>query len=126
MKALIVDDSSFIMLICRQTLEKAGIEVVGEAYDGLEAIEKASKLKPDLVILDIALPKKNGFEVSQYIHDILPETHILAISAIEEDWVKKKVLEAGCFNFLAKPFETSELINILNFLKSSKKELKYG
>ncbi|NQZ18259.1 MAG: response regulator [Bdellovibrionales bacterium] len=54
MKVLIVDDSSFITLFCRQALLKEGYEVVGEAYDGEEAVEKAFQLKPHLVLMDIA------------------------------------------------------------------------
>lgn len=126
MKILIVDDSSFMTLICKQTLEKAGFEVVGEAYDGLEAVEKAQKLTPDLVIMDIALPKKNGFEATQLILESAPGTKVLAISAVEEEWVREKALKAGCSDFLAKPFETTHLLEIINGLKNNVGELKYG
>lgn len=126
MKVLIVDDSSFIILVCKQTLEKSGYEVVGEAYDGLEAVEKAQELKPDLIIMDIALPKKNGFEATEIILDFLPKTKILAVSAIDEEWVKEKAIQAGCFDFLAKPFETVQLLDAVERSKKSVGDLKYG
>lgn len=126
MKVLIVDDSSFIGLVCTQALVKAGHEVVGEAYDGLDGVAKAEQLKPDLVIMDIALPKKNGIEATKMILELLPKTAILGISAIDEDWVKEKALRAGCFDFLVKPFETKQLIEYINRIKIEDGELKYG
>lgn len=126
MKILIVDDSSFIILICRQALEKSGFQVVGEAYDGFDAIEKAQALQPDVIIMDIALPGKNGFEATQIIHEFLPKTKVLAISALDEDWIREKAIQAGCVDFLEKPFEAVELIDRIEKLKDSFGELKYG
>jgi two-component system chemotaxis response regulator CheY len=126
MKIMIVDDSSFIILFCRQALEKSGFDVVGEAYDGIEAIEKAQELTPDVVIMDIALPKKNGFEATESILEQNPNTKILAISALDEDWIREKALKAGCFDFLAKPFEATQLINQMENLAGESEGLKYG
>ena len=126
MKVLIVDDSSFIVLVCRQALEKSGYQVVGEAYDGFEAIGKAQELKPDLIIMDIAMPKKNGFEATKIIQEFLPKTKVLAISAIDEDWIKEKAIQAGCFDFLAKPFETIQLLDVVARAKDLAEDLKYG
>lgn len=126
MKVMIVDDSSFIILVCRQALEKSGYEVVGEAYDGVSAVEIAEKTQPDFVIMDIALPRKNGFEATQMIQEILPKAKVLAISAVDEDWVRDKAIESGCFDFLAKPFDTIELIGRLDQEKDAIGGLKYG
>lgn len=126
MKILLVDDSSFINLVCRQTLEKQGHQIVGEAYDGEEAVVLAAQRQPDLVIMDIALPKKNGLQATQEILAANPEIKVLAISAIEEDWVKDKALAAGCYDFLEKPFESATLIDKINSVKSDSEELKYG
>ncbi len=126
MKVLIVDDSSFVILVCRQALEKSGYEVVGEAYDGISAIEMAEKTQPDFVIMDIALPKKNGFEATQLIQEILPKVKVLAISAVDEDWVRDKAIESGCFDFLPKPFDTVALVSCLDDAKDAHGGLKYG
>ena len=125
MKVMVVDDSSFILLICKQALEKSGYEVV-EALDGIEAVEKAQEHQPDFVIMDIALPKKNGFEATIMIQELLPKTKVLAISAIEEDWVKEKAIQSGCFDFLPKPFEAVHLLSLLDKAKDSSGDLKYG
>lgn len=126
MKVLIVDDSSFIILFCRQALEKSGFDVVGEAYDGCEAVELAEKLKPDVIIMDIAMPKKNGFEATENILAIHPKTKILAVSALDEDWIREKALQVGCFDFLAKPFEALQLIDRVQSLVEESGGLKYG
>lgn len=126
MKILIVDDSSFIVLICRQALEKSGFNVVGEAYDGHSAVKKAQELKPDVVIMDIALPGKNGFEATELIHEFLPKAKVLAISALDEEWMREKAIQAGCVDFLEKPFEAIELIDRIEKLRDAMGELKYG
>lgn len=125
MKVMVVDDSSFILLVCKQALEKSGYEVI-EALDGIEAVEKAQKFQPDFIIMDIALPKKNGFEATMMIQELLPKTKVLAISAIEEDWVKEKAIQSGCFDFLPKPFEAVQLLALLDGAKDSAGDLKYG
>lgn len=126
MNILIVDDSSFIVLVCKKALEKAGHQIVGEAYDGREAVKKALDLKPQLILMDIALPRKNGLEATELILKQLPGTKILAISAIEEDWVNEKAIKAGCAGFLAKPFETEQLLASIAELTTESEELKYG
>lgn len=125
MKILIVDDSSFISLICKKTLEKAGHEVVGTAFDGVEGVKMAMEHRPHVVIMDIALPKKNGLEATKLIIDGSPATKVLAISAIDDDWLKEKAIMSGCYDFLAKPFDTLEL---LEYIEASQQdgELQYG
>ena len=76
--------------------------------------------------MDIALPKKNGFEATQLIQEILPKTKVLAISAVDEDWVRDKAIESGCFDFLAKPLDTLALVGRLDQEKDASGGLKYG
>lgn len=123
-KILIVDDSSFIILVCRQILEKSGYEVIADSYDGIDAVEKACLLKPDIILMDIALPLQNGIEATKKILQALPNTKILAMSAVNEDWLKDKAIEAGCYAFLAKPFDPEQLIAYIE--QSKERELKYG
>ena len=126
MKVLIVDDSSFIVLICRQALDKTDHEIVGEAYDGEKAIDLASKYAPDLILMDIALPKKNGFEATSAILEVLPNTKVLAISALDDDWVRDKAIEAGCYDILNKPFEAKDLVAKVEQANQESGDLKYG
>jgi two-component system chemotaxis response regulator CheY len=125
MKVMIVDDSSFIVLVCRHALEKAGYDVVGEAYDGIDAVQMAQDEKPDFIIMDMALPRMSGIEATELIKQFLPEVKILAVSAIDETWLVEKSKRVGCFDFLAKPFEAKELIAIVESQKPEE-ELKYG
>jgi len=126
MRILLVDDSSFILLVGRRTLEKSGHEVVADAFDGEDGVRKALAFKPDLVIMDIALPKKNGFEASQLILESLPKTKVLAISAIDEEWIREKAVQSGCYSFLAKPFDPIELLEAVEQAKETKESVKYG
>lgn len=126
MRVLIVDDSSFIILFCRLALTKAGYEVVGEAYDGEEAVEKALELKPNLILMDIALPKKNGFEAAQEIINKLPRTKVIAISALEESWLSEKCEQSGCDSFIPKPFDAKTLIEHIKSALGEDEELMYG
>lgn len=126
MKVMIVDDSSFIVLICRQAMIQWGHEVVAEAYDGKAAIEKAKNTNPDFVILDLALPYKNGFEVAESIRSFLPQVQILFISAVEESWAQERIQKYGGMGFLAKPFETKDLEKYVKTASLQTKELKYG
>lgn len=126
MRILLIDDSSFVRLVGRRSLEKAGYTVLIDAHDGADGLRKAKELKPDLVVVDIALPKVNGFEVASRILEAQPYTLVLAISAIDEDWVREKSIEAGCFDFLAKPFEPEQLLERVAHAVSLKESLKYG
>jgi DNA-binding NarL/FixJ family response regulator len=78
---LIVDDSSAVRNAVRSFLEESGFEVCGEAVDGLDAIQKAKHLNPDLIILDFAMPRMNGIEAAMILKQILPETPILLLTS---------------------------------------------
>ena len=114
MTILIVDDAPFMREILHQSLIKERQwRVVGHACDGQEAIEKALSLQPDLILLDLVLPKKTGLEVAQFVHDKLPKTQILAMSTLSESETILKALEAGCVNYLIKPFEEAQLHKVI-------------
>jgi DNA-binding NarL/FixJ family response regulator len=78
---LIVDDSSAVRNAVRSFLEESGFEVCGEAVDGLDAIQKAKHLNPDLIILDFAMPRMNGIEAAMILKQMLPETRILLLTS---------------------------------------------
>jgi two-component system response regulator EvgA len=85
---LIVDDSSAVRNAVRSFLEESGFEVCGEAVNGLDAIQKAKDLNPDLIILDFAMPRMNGIEAAMILKQMLPETPILLLtshSAVMQD-----------------------------------------
>ena len=86
-----------------------GIEVVGEAKDGRQAVERAKKLRPAVVLMDIAMPKLNGLEATRQVLKALPATKVLVLSAHSEDAYLNKAAECGAAGFLLKQTSAHEL-----------------
>ncbi|MFA9397972.1 MAG: response regulator [Clostridiaceae bacterium] len=117
MKVLIVDDAAFIRFALRQMLEKNGIEVVGEAANGREGIEKYSMCKPDLVTMDITMPEMNGIESLKEIKKLDPNAKVLMISAMGQETMVKDAIINGAINFIVKPFEEQIVMKAINRLR---------
>src|SRR5258707_5149926 len=79
-RILVVDDGDMVRNIIEIFLEHAGFEVYGEAADGVEAIEQAKKLKPDLIVLDLSMPRMNGAEAGSVLTTTMPEVPIILIT----------------------------------------------
>lgn len=107
-KILVVDDEKPIAEILRFNLEKEGYEIT-LAYDGEEAIKRAIGTKPDLILLDVMLPKKDGFQVLKEIR-IQLQTPVLMLTAKEEEVDKVLGLELGADDYITKPFSMRELV----------------
>ena len=112
-KLVVVDDAPFIREIVRFIAEKHGITIVAEAQDGIEAIELVLKHRPDVVLMDIIMPRKSGIEATKEILEQLPEIRIIACSTVDQEIMVMRALEAGCCSFLTKPFKADELLNII-------------
>ena len=92
---LVVDDHEVVRRGTRELLDRAdGIEVVGEAQDGQEAVAQARRLRPDVVLMDVAMPSVNGVEATRAIKRELPGTAVLALSAYDDDPYVFALLEA--------------------------------
>lgn len=99
----------------RRLLEaEEGVEVVGEAGDGEEAVQKASELKPDVVIMDIAMPKLNGIEATRQIKLVQPRTAVLVLSAYDDDEYVFALLKAGAAGYLLKSVSGDELTRAIH------------
>lgn len=107
-KILIVDDEKNIVDILKFNLEKSGFETV-EAYDGAEGVDKAYSENPDLILLDIMLPKMDGFEACKKIREKL-SVPIIMLTAREEEVDKILGLELGADDYITKPFSVRELM----------------
>jgi DNA-binding NarL/FixJ family response regulator len=81
---LIADDNDIVRTIIRFFLETQGFEVCGEAADGIDAIEKASQLKPDLIVLDVAMPRMNGVEAASVLKGMMPDVPIVWFTMYKE------------------------------------------
>lgn len=110
---LIVDDEPFIHQLYRDILEFNGFSVIGEAYDGDEAIDIFTKMekKPDVIIMDHRMPNKDGVDTTIQIMEMEPDTKIVFASA--DSSVRGRALEAGAKEFLCKPFQIKELVESL-------------
>ena len=116
-KILIVEDHQIFRLGIKTLLSKQGrFDIVGEAEDGLEACQKAKKTKPDIILLDIHLPKKNGIEVAKDILSEEPNTKILILSIDKEEDSINKILKAGALGYVLKNASSAELINAIKVL----------
>lgn len=108
-KILIVEDEEIIRLGLKDNFELENY-VVETAGDGEEAIAKADSYLPDLVILDLMIPKKSGFEVCRYIRKKHPDTYIIMLTAKTEETSKVTGLEMGADDYVTKPFSILELL----------------
>lgn len=120
MKIYIVDDASFIRIICRYHLTQAGYEVIGETHDGAIAQQEIQTLQPDCVIMDLALPNRNGVEIMRDLQEKFPQIHYLVITALDRDVFDKTGSDIRVSGFLTKPFEGAELVDQI---KSIEKQL---
>ena len=119
-RILIVDDVPELRAIFRLLLETEGLyDVVGEAGDGLEAIEKAGELKPDLVILDMAMPRLDGLQAIPRIHDAAPGVRILVLSGFEARSLQEKAIESCATAFLSKGASSEKLISLVDEVAAS-------
>ncbi len=112
-KLLIADDAPFIIQVTKSLIESRQIEVVGEAIDGEDAVKKALELKPDAIFMDMVMPNKNGVDATKEILAELPETKIIAVSTLDDEFMKEKALGAGCCDYIIKPFNRNDLIKSL-------------
>jgi response regulator NasT len=106
-RILIAEDETLIRMDLSEMLKEAGYEVVGEATDGLEAIELAKQLKPDLAILDVKMPKLDGISAASEIFSICPTLMLTAFSQRE---LVERARDAGVMGYVVKPFTIADLI----------------
>lgn len=114
MKVLLAEDHKIVRQGTRLYLESMGIEVIGEATNGREAIELAGRLQPDVIVMDIHLPELTGVEATRRIRHDYPEIRILVLTAYDEPAYVHALLDAGADGFILKTAELSELFKALN------------
>lgn len=113
-RILVVDDSAFMRMMLKDILGKDGHEVAGESENGDDAVKKYSELQPDLVAMDIVMPKVTGIEAVRRIKQSDPQATIVMISALGQDAMVKEALEAGAKDFIVKPFQREKVIEAVN------------
>lgn len=108
---LIADDNEAIREALHVLLElRDDLQVVGEAADGLEALQKAEALRPDIVIMDIRMPNMSGVEAAKRLRDTCPETKVIAFTAEDHEAYARDMLNAGACAVLLKPCSLEDLV----------------
>ena len=111
---LIVDDTESMRKTLTNIIKKTDHVVVGEGVNGLEAIRLYREIKPDLVTMDITMPKMSGIEAVKAIKQEFPEAKIIMCSAMGQKKMIVEAIEAGAKDFIVKPFDESRVINAIN------------
>jgi DNA-binding NarL/FixJ family response regulator len=113
-RVLLADSSDVFRLYIRETLHAhQGFQVVAEATDGLTALQKAEQLRPDVTLLDIAMPKMNGFEAARQLALVSPESKIVFLTVHDSSDMVLHALELGALGYLIKSHLTTELLPAL-------------
>ncbi|HVA02102.1 MAG TPA: response regulator transcription factor [Acidimicrobiales bacterium] len=113
-RVLIADDHTMVREGLRWALEHAGLEVVGEAADGEEAVDMAEQHRPDVVLMDLSLPVLSGAAATKRIRSMLPNTSVLVLSMLSDNTAVSSALEAGAGGYLVKDCTTSEIVDAVN------------
>ena len=108
-KVLVVDDSILMRRMIGETLSAAGWKVVGEAADGLQAVEQYQQLRPDAVTMDIVMPGAGGIYALEEILKIDPAARVVVVSALNQTRMISEAIRKGAQDFIAKPFLPEQL-----------------
>ena len=113
MRVLIVDDALFMRRMLADILKKEGFEICGEAENGKEGIDKYVELKPDVVTMDIVMPKMEEIDGVAAVREIIkrdPQAKIIIVSAMGQHALVVEAIQAGAKDFIVKPFQPSRVV----------------
>ncbi|MHC1682443.1 MAG: response regulator [Clostridiaceae bacterium] len=112
-KVLIVDDAAFMRMMIKDILTKNGYEVIGEASNGLKAVELYKKEKPDVVTMDITMPEMDGIEAVKEIKAFDASARIIMCSAMGQQSMVMDAIRAGARDFIVKPFQADRVLEAI-------------
>ncbi|MDO5293986.1 MAG: response regulator [bacterium] len=107
---LVVDDAAFMRMMIKDILTKNGYNVVGEAENGLKAIDKYNETKPDLVLMDITMPELDGIQALKKIKAADPNAVIIMCSAMGQQAMVIESIQSGAKDFIVKPFQADRVL----------------
>ena len=108
-RVLIVDDAAFMRMMIKDILEKNGFEVIGEANNGLKAVEFYKKEKPDIVTMDITMPDMDGIGAVKEIKAFDPNAKVIMCSVMGQQGMVMDAIRAGAKDFIVKPFQADRV-----------------
>ena len=118
-RILIVDDTLFMRTLLKNILFSGGHTIVGEAADGEEGIAKYKELKPDLVTMDVVMPKLNGIESLKGIRQFDPNAKVVRCTAVGQEQMVKLAIKTGARGYIVKPFQAPKVLEeVKNVLAS--------
>jgi two-component system chemotaxis response regulator CheY len=112
-KILIVDDAAFMRMMIKDILSKNGYEVVGEAADGVQAVEQYQEHQPDLVTMDITMPEMDGITALKEIKKLNPNAKVIMCSAMGQQAMVIDAIQAGAKDFIVKPFQADRVLEAI-------------
>lgn len=112
-KVLIVDDAAFMRMMIKDILSNNGYEIIGEANNGLKAVELYKKERPDIVTMDITMPDMDGITAVKEIKKIDPSARVIMCSALGQQSMVMDAIQAGARDFIVKPFQPDRVLEAL-------------
>ncbi len=114
-KILIIDDASFMRSVLKDIIKSNGLaSEIFEAGDGIEGVKKFLKIKPDLVTMDVNMPKADGIQALRAILKIDPTAKVIMISSVEEKHIVQDAIKLGARDYVVKPFDRSNVPLVIN------------
>ncbi len=107
---LICDDAAFMRMMIKDILTKNGYEIAGEAENGVRAVEKYNETKPDLVLMDITMPEKDGIQALKEIKSADPGAAVIMCSAMGQQAMVIEAIQSGAKDFIVKPFQAERVL----------------
>lgn len=115
-RVLIVDDAMFMRTSIRLILEKGGYQIVGEAENGSEGVERYKELRPDIVTMDITMPVMSGIDALKAIRAFDPQAKVVMVSAMGQEAMVRDAVLNGAKTFIVKPFKEETILQIFSKL----------
>ena len=113
-RVLIVDDAVVMRMMIKEILAKNGFEVVGEAQNGTEAVEKYKTLRPDVVTMDMVMPGLDGITAVKQIIAEDPEARILMCTSMGQESLLNEAIQAGAKSYITKPFQPARILESID------------
>lgn len=113
-RVLIVDDAVVMRMMIKEILAKNGFEIVGEAQNGSEAVEKYKSLRPDVVTMDMVMPVVDGITAVKQIIAEDPEARILMCTSMGQETLLNQAIEAGAKSYITKPFQPAKILESID------------
>jgi len=125
-RVLIVDDHAAVREGLRRSLETYGLNIVGEAGDGAAALQATAELRPDVVLMDVALPDLDGVEVTRRLIAANPGTQVVMLTMFGDRPTVSAAIEAGATGYLVKDCTTAEIASVINGVATGDTALSSG